>query len=87
MRHAKRAMRHAIRKPCNMIFKRFAAQLTEINIFLTLFPGSDATNNMPPEELNAILIHTLPNGWAKQANLQGWDFKMNMFRETCAIFK
>ena len=50
-------MRHAIRKPCDMLFNNFAAQLTESNNFLPLLPGSDATKNMPPEELNEILLY------------------------------
>ena len=34
----KRAMIRAMCKPCGMIFKRFAAQLTEINSFILIFP-------------------------------------------------
>ena len=62
------AMRRAMRKPCDMIFKSFAAQLTEIKNFIPFFPGSDATNNITPEELNKILLHAVPNVWAKKSN-------------------
>ena len=58
----KRAMRREMCKPCHIIFKRFTAQLTEINNFIPLFPGSDASNNMPPEEFNEILLHEVTNG-------------------------
>ena len=60
-------MMRAMRKPCNMYFKRFTARLTEIDNFLPLFPGSDPTKNMPAKELNDILLHAVPNGWAKQS--------------------
>ena len=34
----KHTMRRAMRKPCDISFKRFEEQLTEINNFLPLFP-------------------------------------------------
>ena len=70
-----------------MTFKSFAARLKEINNFLPLFPGSDASKKMEMEELNEILIHAVPNGWAKQSYLQGWDFELKTYRETCTMFK
>ena len=42
---------------------------------------------MEIEELNEIIIHAVPNRWAKQSYLQGWDFELNTYRETCAIFE
>ena len=66
-------MRRAMRKPCEMIFKRFAAHTTKINNHLPLFPGSNAFKKMPPGELNKILLHVAPNGWGKQAYIQGWE--------------
>ena len=80
------AMRRAMRKSWSMNFKRFAARLTEINNFLPLLPWSDASNKMEMEELNEILLHEVPNGWSKQSYLQGWDFELNTYRETCSIF-
>ena len=83
----KRAMRRAMRKPQIMAFKRFAARLTEINNFLPLFPGSDASKKMEMENLNEILLHAVPNGWTKQSYLQGWVFDLKNYRETCAMFE
>ena len=82
----KLAMRRTMRKPRSMSFKHFAARLTEINNFLTLFPGSDASKKMEMEELNKILLHVVPNGWAKQSYLQGWYFGLNTYGETCEMF-
>ena len=45
----KRAMRLAMRKPCDVSFKRFAARIMKINKFLHLFPVSDPTKNIPTE--------------------------------------
>ena len=45
----KRVMRRAIRKPWNLPLRRFSAQLTEVNNYLPLFPGSSNNNKIPPE--------------------------------------
>ena len=76
-----------MRKPRDIIFKIFTARLTEINNFLPLLPGYDSTRNIPLEEINEILLFVGPNGWAKQAYVHGWEFRMNTFRKTCAMFK
>ena len=65
----KQAIRRVIRKPSDMPLKHFVAQLTKINNFLPLFPGSDASKNIPPEELNEIILHAVPNGWENQSYL------------------
>ena len=67
-------MRRAMCKPRDIPSKHFSARLKELNKYLTLFSGSSTTNKIPPEELNKILLHAIPNGWAKQAYLQGWYF-------------
>ena len=80
-------MRQAMHKPQDILFKRFADRLTELNNYLPLLPGSSATKNIPPEELNKILQHAVPNGLAKQAYLQGWGFEMKIYKATCKLFK
>ena len=75
-------MRRAMRKPRDLPFKRFAARLTEINNYQTLFPVSNAAKKITPEELNNILLHSVLNGWAKQAYLQGWYFEMKIYKAT-----
>ena len=69
-----------MRKPCDMPFKRFDAQLTEINNFLPLFPGPEASKRMTTKELNEILLHLLPKERAKQSYLQVWEFEMKTSR-------
>ena len=76
-----------MRKTRSMTFKHFSERLTEINNSLSLFPGSDASKKMEIEEINKILLHAVPNGWAKQSYLQGWYFELKAYRETCAIFE
>ena len=80
-------MRRAIRKPQITTFKRFAERLTEMNNFLPLFPGSESSKKMEMEDLNDILLHAVPTGWAKQSYLQGWYFELNTYRETCAMLE
>ena len=67
-------MKREMCKPCDMPFKRFAEGLTEINKFIPLLTGSDASKNMPLEDLNEILLHLVPNGWENQSYMQGWEF-------------
>ena len=42
---------------------------------------------MPPEELNEILLHTVPTRWEKKAYLQGWDFEGKSYKETCGMIE
>ena len=70
-----------------MTFKSFAARLTEINNFLPIFLGSDVTKDMTHEELNDIILHAVPNSWVKKSYLQGWDFEMKTYKETCTLFE
>ena len=74
-------------KNSDIPFKLFAAQLMEINNFLPLLPGLDASKKMPPEIINLILLHAVPNVCANKSYLQGCYFEMKTFRETCAMFK
>ena len=39
------------------------------------------------EELSKILQHAVPSVWAKQSQLQVWDFQLKTDRETCAMFE
>ena len=57
----KLAMRRTMPKPQDTPFKRFAARLMELKNYLPLFNGSSTSNNMPLEELNEILPHSVPN--------------------------
>ena len=80
-------MRRAMRKPRDITCKRFSARLAELNNYFPLFPVSNASNKMPPEDLNAILLHVVLNGWANQAYIQVWGFEMKSYKATCKLFK
>ena len=83
----KRVMSRAMHKPQSLSFKRFTARLAELNDYLPLLPGSIKSNKVVPEELNEILLQSIPNGWAKQSYLQGWNFEGRTYKETCKIFE
>ena len=80
-------MRCAMHKPQGQPFKIFAARITELNNYLPIFPGPSAIKKMIPEELNEILLHVVPNVWAKQAYLQGWDLEGSSYKDTCDMFE
>ena len=65
----KRAMRCATRKHGDLPFNHFDARLTELNNYLPLFPGSITYKNIPPKELNKIILHAVPNGWENKSYL------------------
>ena len=58
-----RAIRRDMRKPRHIQLKIFAAQLAELRNHLPLLLGSINAKKMDPEEINNILIHTVPNSW------------------------
>ena len=59
----------------------------EINNYLPLFPGSSVSKKIAPEDLNDIILHTVPNMWAKQAYLQVWDLEGRTYKDTCEMFE
>ena len=71
----------------SMTFKRFAARLTEMKKPLPLFPGSDSSKKITPEEPNEVLQHGFPNAWVNKSYIQGWAFEMKTYMETCAMFE
>ena len=70
-----------------MAFKRFVARLAEINNFIPLLPGLYVSKKLTHEYLNIILLNAVPNAWVRQSYIQGWDFEMKTFKETCAMFE
>ena len=54
---------------------------------LPLFPGSSISKKMPPKDPNNILLHTVPNSWAKQAHIQRWYFEWDTYKARCDMFK
>ena len=83
----KRAMRRAIQKNWDILLNRFSERLTEMNNYLPQFPVSSAAKKMYPEELNEIILHVVPNSWAKKAYIQGWYFEGRSYKETWNIFE
>ena len=56
-------------KSWDLLFNIFTARLTELNNYLSFFPGSSAAKKMDPEELNKILLHDVPKYLEKQAHI------------------
>ena len=44
-----------------------------INEYLAVFPWTKARENIFETELNENLLNIIPNGWSKQAYVQGFD--------------
>ena len=80
-------MCRAMRKTQGTLFDIFAARLVQINKYLPFFTGSIEDKKMALEELNYILIHAVPNGWANQSHLQKWYYEGKTYKETCKIFE
>ena len=68
-------MHRNIPKPHGFPFKIFSARLTELEKFLPMFPGLYDSKSMNKYNLNEVLLHIVPNGWAKHSYLRGRDFE------------
>ena len=49
--------------------------------------GSDESKNIPQEDLNKILLKSVPYGWSKQAIMIRFDFEREPFRDVLELFK
>ena len=76
-----------MRKNRDLLFKRFATRLTELNNYLPFFPGLSAAKVMDSKEPKEIILHAVPNSWVKQTYIQGWDFERIPYKETCTSFE
>ena len=83
----KRAMCHAMRKTHTVSFKKVLARLTKLNNYLPPLPGLEEIKNMDKADLDKIMLHTVPNGWANQSYLQGYDFDGKTYKETYNMFE
>ena len=54
---------------------RYTARLTKLNEYIPLFPGPDDSKNIEEEEMNKILLHSVPNPWANQYYLWRFTFE------------
>ena len=59
----------------------------EMNNYLPLLHGSSPSKKMDPEEVNDIIIHTVPNVWGEQAYLHEWKLEGMSYEETCEIIE
>ena len=62
-------------------------RLTNINEYLAILPGLNNPNNMDEVDLNGTHIHIIPNGWSKQAYLQGFSFESVPFKKAINMFE
>ena len=76
-----------MRKHRDLQFKIFVERLTELNYYLPLLLGLIAAKNIDPKDLNKIIIHAVPNSWAWQSYVQGWDLEERSYKETCNMFE
>ena len=79
-------MRFSISKLHSINTRRYTAQITELNDYLDIFPGSENFNNMIESYLNNIMIHSMTNGWNKQSYLQVFEFELP-FKKSVNMFE
>ena len=66
----KHTIHHYIHKPWSLNIRFCAEHLNYLDGYLAIFPGSNEFNNMVKAKLDEILLHSMTNGWSKQAYLQ-----------------
>ena len=57
-----------------------------LNKYHPLSLGSDGLRKMYEEEMNSILIHSIPNGQGKQAYIQVFGFELETYRALNDLF-
>ena len=71
----KRVMRHRTRNLLKLKLRCYTAHIIELNKYSASFPGIKASNEIGDKKLNKIILNSMPNGWSKQAYVQGFDCK------------
>ena len=56
-----------MKKSHTLPMKRLESCLMELKNYLPSFPGSNDSKKVKEEDTSGILLHTIPNGWRKQA--------------------
>ena len=75
----KKVMRRGMSNPHELWVRRYAARLIDLNEYLFAFPGAKASDKIGETELNEILLISIPNGWSKQAYMQGFYYEAITF--------
>ena len=55
--------------------RRYTAYMIDIIAYLDALQGEKASDKIGEMELNEIILKSIPNGWSKQAYVQGIDCK------------
>ena len=63
---------------------QYTTRLQELNNYLPMLPRSDESNIFPKEELIKIPMHAVPNTWANQEIMLGFNFESKNF---CSAFE
>ena len=66
--------------------KRYAARLIYLNQYLA-FPVETMTDKIGVNELNEILLNSMPNRWSKQSYVQGFDWESISFKNSINMFE
>ena len=80
-------MRRGMEKPRALTVRRYAERLIDINEYLDSFPGETLNDDIRETELNEIFLNSMPNGWYKQAYVQGFDCESTTFKKALNMFE
>ena len=56
-------MHWSMKKSQKISMKILAVCITDLKNYLPSFPGSNDSKKMEEDNINNILLHTIPNGW------------------------
>ena len=66
-------MRHGMSKLYCLKLRCYADRMIDINDYLSIFFGSKTSDKNCEMELDQFLLDIMPNGWSRQADVQGFD--------------
>ena len=72
LENQKRWMQRELKKPKDMLARKFSSQLTRLNNSLPFFPDGDESSTFDEKELTAIMEYALPQSWRDKFDLKGF---------------
>ena len=80
-------MRHGTKKPRALNVRRYATCIIDLNDYLASFPGATLNDKIGITKQKKILLNSMPNGWSRQAYVQGFDYESITFKKYVNMFE
>ena len=76
-------MPRGMRNPRKFKVRRYTACMIDLSEYLADFSGSNTSDKIGETGLNEIILNSLPNGWSKHSDVQGFNCETINFFLIC----